>query len=360
MGAQVQYDALYGYAYRSNGVIAADGTVRYTGGALLEPDELGSPLRLFAGAAARRLGLTLTAQDEWTVLESLTVLVGFRFDAVQLPVSDARNVFTPTLVPALNPRAGLAWSVTDAVALRLLYSRSLRAPTVQELAETIPAHGFNRGRFEGNPELVLATVDAVELGVDWLGAVGDGHVRFAGGAFYDSYLNPIARVDTTGTSAPLRNRVPGVRAFGLEGEGQLELSARTRFWVNASWFRAEDLETPEPFRLITDVPQARFNIGATLPVGEHLNLDLLARFSSERRNNSRSVLEHVRRYTLPGQTIIGAQLRTEPLAGHFELALLGQNVFSQRYADDAPQPERLPGLVPREGAAAYLLGRVSY
>jgi len=79
----------------------------------------------------------------------------------------------------------------------------------------------------------------------------------------------------------------------------------------------------------------------------------VTRFASERRNDSRSVLELIRRYTLPGNTTVMAQLRTEPLFDRVELVLTGQNVFDFDYADDAVRPDRVTGGVPREGVLVF-------
>jgi hypothetical protein len=102
------------------------------------------------------------------------------------------------------------------------------------------------------------------------------------------------------------------------------------------------------------------NGGLSVPVGKWLNIDLVGRFASERRNNSRSVLELIRRYTLPGNATVTAQLRTEPLFDHLELIVLGQNVFNFEYYDDAVRPDRITAGVPRESWQAFLMAKVGF
>ena len=102
------------------------------------------------------------------------------------------------------------------------------------------------------------------------------------------------------------------------------------------------------------------NGGVSLPIGRWLNVDLVGRFASERRNNSRSVLELIRRYTLPGNATVTAQLRTEPLFDHLELALLGQNVFNFEYYDDPARPDRVTSGVPRETWMAFFQAKVGF
>jgi outer membrane receptor protein involved in Fe transport len=313
------------------------------------------------GPASKRMTLGFFAQDQWTVLAPLTLTFGVRVDVTQLPSADDDGAITGSkLVPSINPRVGLVFAATDTLVLKALYGRAFRSPTVQELAERIPDTDYNQGRFEGNPLLSPATVDTVELGVDLIQAAGDSRVRLRGNAFYERFNSPIVPVDTTGNIVPLRNRELGVRVYGIEAEARLEASKRANAWVNASFFRAEDLELPSQSRLLTDTPQARFNAGLSMPIGDWVNFDVVVRAGAERRNNSRSVLELIRRYKIPAYSLITAQLRTEPIAEHFEVALVAHNLFDHDLRDDVPRPDRVPGLLPREGQSAYLTLRARY
>jgi hypothetical protein len=87
---------------------------------------------------------------------------------------------------------------------------------------------------------------------------------------------------------------------------------------------------------------------------------VITRFASERRNDSRTVLELLRKYTLPPSTIFTVQLRTEPLFDHLVLAVLAQNVFNLDRADDAFRPDRVTGGVPREGLLVFGSARVVF
>jgi outer membrane receptor protein involved in Fe transport len=159
---------------------------------------------------------------------------------------------------------------------------------------------------------------------------------------------------------PYANRPLGEQAVGLEGEARLELTPRATVWLNTSWVRAEDLGTPASARLLTDVPQVRFNAGVSLPLGPYLAFDVVFRYASERRNNSRSVLELIRRYSLPAYATVAAQLRTELLFEHLELSVLGQNVFNMEYADDAARPDRVAAGVPRETVQVFANAKVVF
>ncbi|WP_426752777.1 TonB-dependent receptor domain-containing protein [Myxococcus sp. Y35] len=354
LGAVVEQQTLGTYEYETNYTL--DAQVRPEG--LARPEGLGD---LVGGPAARRLNVGLFAQDQWTVVNALTLTFGVRMDATQLPTVDASGAIDGTrFVTTFNPRVGLVFAATDALVLKALYGRAFRAPTLQELVERIPDTEYNQGRFEGNPRLQPATVDTFELGADLVQAAGDARVRLRANAYVALFGSPIVPVDTSGNIVPLRNRELGVRVYGVEGEARLEASKRAYAWLNASISRAEDLELPAQSRLLTDVPQARFNAGVSMPIGAYVNFDVVVRTGAERRNNSRSVLELIRRYKIPSYSLITAQLRTEPILDHFEVALVAHNLFDNDLRDDVPRPDRVPGLLPREGMSGYLTVRAQY
>lgn len=321
-------------------------------GMLTRPEGLRLPTedgRGGRGPAADRLGFGLWVGDTWTPVDVVSVHAGVRFDLTQLPRGDSFGQWTGSgFVPSFGPRLGLTVTPVRSLVLRGYYGRSFRAPSVAEYADPVPNNDFNQGRFVGNPQLEGAYIDSVEAGAEYLQGVGDGKLRLKANAFFERISNAIVQIDTSGNLVPYANRILGVQAVGLEGEARLELSRRLTGWVNVSWVRPEDLTTPVQARILTDVPQIRVNGGVSVPVGRWLNIDLIGRYVSERRNNSRSVLELIRRYTLPGFATFSAQLRTEPLFDHLEIVILGQNVFNFEYADDVPRPDRVTAGVPRE------------
>ncbi|RYZ37217.1 MAG: hypothetical protein EOO71_28900 [Myxococcaceae bacterium] len=356
LGFVAEQQSLANYAYTTNYTL--EGRLRPSPTA---PEGLVDLTELADGAASRRLNLGVSAQDQWTVLSALTLTFGLRVDATQLPDVDASGTLSGRrTVVRVNPRVGLVIAASDALVLKALYGRAFRPPTPQELVERIPDTDYNQGRFEGNPLLQPATVDTFELGADLLQAAGDTRVRVRGNAFLQNFSSPITPVDTSGNIVPLRNRELGVRVYGVEAEARLEASKRAAAWVNASLSRAQDLELPGQSRLLTDVPQARFNAGVSMPLGDWVNLDVVVRSGAERRNNSRSTLELIRRYKIPAYSLITAQLRSEPILEHFEVTLFAQNLFDHDLRDDVPRPDRITGLLPREGVSGYLTLRAFY
>ncbi|AKF82254.1 membrane protein [Myxococcus fulvus 124B02] len=357
VGAVVEQQSLGDYTYETNYTLDA----RVRPGGFTTPEGLADLLELAGGAASRRLTVGVFAQDQWTVIAPLTLTFGVRVDATQLPtVGTSGDITGTSFVARVNPRVGLVFSATDALVLKALYGRAFRAPTLQELVERIPDTDYNQGRFEGNPSLQPAIVDTFELGADLIQSAGEARVRLRANAYLELFSSPIVPVDTSGNIVPLRNRELGVRVYGIEGEARLEASKRANAWFNASISRAQDMELPSQSRLLTDTPQARFNAGVSMPIGAWVNFDVVVRTGAERRNNSRSVLELVRRYKIPAYSLVTAQIRTEPILDIWEVSLVAHNVFDHDLRDDVPRPDRVTGNLPREGMSGYLTVRAHF
>ncbi|MGI5865557.1 MAG: TonB-dependent receptor plug domain-containing protein [Myxococcales bacterium] len=330
--------------------------------------DLREPTGFTARQSMRELNRRLVAgafvQDVWRVHETLSLTLGLRADVTQLPKTSESGgevlIQGTRMVPSLNPRLGLVWSPGEGWNFKLLYGRAFRAPTMQELAERIPTTDLSQGRFEGDPGLKPATIDTVEAGVETATAVGENKVRLRANGFFNNFTDPIMAIDTSGNIIPLSNRKLGVRVWGAEAEVRFEISSRAYTFINYSWFRAIDLAAPEGFQYLVDVPQYRFNWAAQLPLGRHFDLAVLTQLGAERRNNARSQLETMRYYRIPAYALVGAQLRTEQIAEHFDFALTVQNLFQYELYDDVPRPDkgRMPGLLPREGLGAYLTARM--
>lgn len=356
-GASYEYRGVYDYAYLTNYDSLPVTTYRgpsvqaWKNAAGNEQAIAISP----ALPAGNRSAIGIFVGDTWRPIEALAIDVGLRLDLTQLPVADGAGGFSGSAFhPFFGPRAAISFAATPALLFKLSYGRMLRVPTVQELAETIPDSVPNQGRFVGNPALKPSITDTVEAGLDWMQAFGDARLKLKGSAFFTSIQDAIHPVDPSGNLVPYNNRTSGVFVFGADGEARLDVGRMGAF-LNASWFRGLDNGTPESAQLLTDTPQVRLNSGISVPLGPWFALDVNFRYGAERRNNQRTTLELLRRYTLPAYAIVGAQIRTEPLFDHVELAVSANNVFNFRLADDTARMDstRIPGGVPREGWGVF-------
>lgn len=356
-GLSYEYRGIHDYAYSTN--YDSLPVTTYRGPSLQTwHDASGNEQTILISAArpaGNRSAIGIFVGDTWRPIEALAIDVGLRVDLTQLPVGSGAASFSgSTFSPFFGPRVAISFAATPGLLLKLSYGRMLRTPTVQEYAETLPNSVPNQGRFVGNPSLKPSTTDTVEAGLDWMQGFGDARLKLRGSAFFTSISDAIHPVDPSGNLVPYANRTSGVFVFGADGEARLDVGRMGAF-VNASWFRALDNGTPESAQLITDVPQVRLNSGISVPLGPFLAFDVNFKYGAERRNNQRSTLELLRRYTLPAYAIVGAQLRTEPLFDHVELSLGASNVFNFALYDDAPRMDatRVPNGVPREGWGVF-------
>lgn len=360
LGLSASLERLPSYSYEVN----------FDQGQLFSKDALVTPsgyrARQAVSELASRLSLGAFVQDVWRITSALSVTLGLRLDALRLPdqvTLDAnRDVTSVTthFVPSLDPRVGLVFSPGEGWSFKLLYGRAMRAPTIEELTERVPTNDYTSGQFEGNPSLKPAIIDTLELGVETATAVGENKVRLRANGFFNNFTDPIMAIDVSGNIIPLSNRSLGVRVFGAEAELRFEVSSRAYSFINYSWFRATDLAAPEGFQYLTDVPQVRFNWATVVPLGRWLSFSVLAELGAERRNNARSKLEALRPFKIPAYAVVNAQLRSAPLLDHFELAVRARNLFNQTLSDDVPRPDRIPGLLPREGFSADVVARARF
>lgn len=339
----------------------ADGLLRHLPG--LQDNVYGDMLQQLDKLGMRsRLSAAVYAMDRWALLPELTLDVGLRAEVFQLPrPSDASSTGGDQvqMVPYVSPHVAVAYAPASPLVIKLQYARAVRPPTVSELTELVRSNELNHGRFSGNLGLRPPVEDDVELFADLVQVAGESRVHLRGGFFYQSFADAIAAVDLSGDVTPLSNRL-GVRSLGAEAEARMDISRRANVWLNASFFRDWDLETALPnYWLLTDLPQGRLNLGVSMPIGEWLDVDLTLETGTERRNDARSALEVLRRYRIPAYHLISAQVRTERLFDAFELALVVRNLFQQDLVDDPFRPDRVTGLVPREGLSAFLTVRMS-
>ncbi len=207
---------LYSYSYTTN---YDPKTNAYTGPALSRPDGLSYPFEQGAGAPARRLTVSASAEDRWTPIAPLTLELGVRLDLVQL-VSATNGVITgPGFAVGVGPRVGVAFTPLDALALKASYGRSFRAPTVQELTETVPDSDIDQGRTVGFGGLQPAYVDQVEAGFEYAQTIAEARLKLRGVGFFENFTNPITSVDTTGNLVPYANRAGRGAGGGRRGRG---------------------------------------------------------------------------------------------------------------------------------------------
>jgi outer membrane receptor protein involved in Fe transport len=254
------------------------------------------------------------------------------------------------------------WEIIENLNLKLLYATAFRAPTFEEKYDQTPLAfaDFSPGVHLGNPELLPEFIQTGETGLSYDFTFAGFRYRMGANAFYTQIRKSIDRIDESGTQEPMRNS-GGRDLLGYELDGRVEFTAGSYLYSTFGWFRAWqkvfDIDTgeelPEASTLITDVPQYRLNVGAHLEVGDVADLHMLTMFGGERRNNMRSTLESLRTFKIPAYALVHVSLRSKPIFDLFGFELSLYNLLDYPYKDDVARPDRVTGLLPREGVAAY-------
>lgn len=301
-----------------------------------------------------RLAAAVFLQDEWQLLKPLFITLGVRLSYF----SDV--AFDP--LTQITPRAGVVWEIIENLNLKLLYATAFRAPTFEEMYDQTPLafEDLSPGVHLGNPKLLPEFLQTGEAGLMYDFTFAGFRYRVGGNAFFTQIRKSIDRIDESGAQDPLQN-AGGRDILGYELDARVEFTAGSYMYCTFGWFRAwqkvfddeTGAEDTEAATLLTDVPQYRLNIGANLEIGEIADLHLLTMFGGERRNNMRSTLEAIRTYKIPAYALVNLSVRSKKMWDIFGVELSLRNVLDYRYLDDVPRPDRVVGLLPREGVGAY-------
>jgi outer membrane receptor protein involved in Fe transport len=300
--------------------------------------------------------------DAWQLLDGFFVDVGVAltsFSDVELD-----------LLSHTNPHLGVAWVLFDRLTLRASASSALRPPSwAERLDQTALSYlDFSAGGYVGEPDLAPEVLRSAELGYDYSFDLDAGRYTVWGTTFAHNVVSAIDRIDTNGNVEKPGN-YGGYDALGAEGGGRVTFRGGSAAWFNVSWLRSWFRAPPDldeaagmcallpgeqgtPCTLVTNVPQLRTNLGFRLDLGV-LDLSTWAVVGSERRNNARSTLEQLRPFRIEPYALVNVSARTKPLFGLVGAEASVFNLLDVRHRDDAPRPDRLTDLVPRDGVAAY-------
>jgi len=286
----------------------------------------------------------------------LSVTLGLRYDEY----SD----FGKTL----NPKGGLVLVPMEskdygAIYFKILYGEAFRAPTFQELYDQTQA--FKAGGVFGNSEILPETVETFEASMEYHTPYKP--LLFLLNGYYNTIKDNIAALNNSGTFPSERDRyknLNGIRVIGGELETRLNFDPRTYFFLNVSWFQAQDFGgfPPNENRItktfLLDIPQGRLNFGSNFEITRYLVWNNTIWVSSERFSNSRFAFERQedRKFSLPQYHIWNFSLSTtEDLWSDLFLQLNVFNVQDFRLMD--PSPFALPAFQNRSYPSTWIYGR---
>jgi iron complex outermembrane receptor protein len=259
--------------------------------------DIGGPVYMDKPFSSHRYGFFL--QDEFRLLDSLTLLAGARYDHYAFGDS-------------ANPRVGLIWRPLDTSTVKLLYGTAFRAPNVYE-------RFYSDGDFtaQASPRLRPESTDTLELDLEH-------YVTPAtrlGAAFYrytiDRLISP--------TQSPADGLLTYQNAQGVEGLG-MELEAEQRFasgihgLLSYSLQRTEDRQD----RLLTNSPQHMLKLHVSVPLwSDDYRLGLETLYFGPRKAKQGSVDD----YLLTNLTVNAS------LLSNVRLSFGIYNLWNARYAD---------------------------
>ena len=191
----------------------------------------------FAGSGGRQRTLAFLIQDNWTATENLNVNFGLRidhwknFDAHSATRPLATNIITDVVFPdrdepAISPRVAAIYQITPNTSVYGSYSRSFRAPTLNELYR-----GFRVGSIitQPNENLKAEYANTFEGGVN-INAI-ERRLNFRGNLFWTNVIDPVVSVTLATTPTLItrqRQNVGETRASGFELDAEFAVSRDLR------------------------------------------------------------------------------------------------------------------------------------
>lgn len=250
--------------------------------------------------------VSLYLQDDFQILDNLSLLIGARHDENSI----AGGATTPRVALIYHPKAGTT--------LKAMYGRAFRAPSLYESA--YPVAGEKLG-----PE----RLDMAEL--IWMQRLGKNALLTS--SLYRYYVDGLIDVVNDSASIVLNYRNLGeVRAQGLEATLDVRPAPRLRGYLNYSIGRAVDNDTGDQ---LTNSPDHLFKLGLAAEITSRVSAAAELRYESGRRTVSGTQTEPF--------LIANLNLETHPfgrtgvpggfgLLDGFDLALRVTNLFDTRYA----------------------------
>lgn len=206
-----------------------------------------------SGSGGREREFSIFAQDFWRATKKLTLNFGARFDTWEnhkalsttrtLATNQASVINFPTRNEnSFSPRIAALYQINDNFSLYGAYSKSFRAPTLNELYR-----GFRVGNVvtQANENLRAERADTFETGVNFVGFAKKLSLR--ANVFVTEIANPVVSVTLTTTPNVItrqRQNVGETRSRGLELDAEFAPRQNLRF--SASYLLVDSRVTDFP------------------------------------------------------------------------------------------------------------------
>ncbi len=201
--------------------------------------DVGGPSYLYIPYASTRYGAYV--QDEYLLLDALTLIAGARYD------------YNPLGGGSANPRLGLIWQALDSTTLKLLYGTAFRAPNVYERLYT------DQATTKENLGLAPEKIQTLEFILEHSFTPS---TRVSASLYRYKSNNLICQKIDTMSGMTFYDNVRSVSADGVELEAEQRFGNGVRARANYVWQQTED----GAGAILVNSPQhqAKFNLSAPL------------------------------------------------------------------------------------------------
>ena len=274
----------------------------------------------------------LFAQDEWRVIEPVSLYLGLRYDAWKVydgvsGAPDDRSYYPSNTKSEVSPKIAAVYRVLPGTTLRASVGQAFRAPTLYELYRSWQSYATT---YQSNPALKPEKVLTYEMGLEQY-LFGE-KTRLAVTA-YLSDIEDLIYYQTDGNTK-LRNNAGAARTYGLELEASQEVFDWFTLWANYTLTDTKITDNPtdieSEYERFAGIPRRVWNLGLDAR-NKWVSGSIAGHYSSKIYNDSdnRDDEEGVYGTYQPSLTV-DAKLTLTPHQG-LEVSLSVDNLFDREY-----------------------------
>lgn len=238
----------------------------------------------FSGGQESNWGFFL--QDEWRVIDPLTLYLGLRYDFWSL--SDGASGVPGRLTDydsqtdsELSPKLAAVWKALEDTTVRGSVGHAFRPPSLYDLYRS-----WQSGTtfYDSNPNLKPETSWGYELGVEQF--LFNRHTRLGMAGFWNDIEDMISyRTEIIGGNTHrVKTNAGKVRTYGVELEAEQRVTDWLSLWGNYTYTHAKVLENEtdpnSEGKKLTGIPQHMFNLGVDTKY-KWAKLSLIGRYFSK-------------------------------------------------------------------------------
>lgn len=272
------------------------------------------------------------AQDEWRIIDPLTLYIGARFDSWKVydgasGAPGAETSYKSNCESEFSPKIAAVWKVLPNTTVRGSVGSAFRAPNLYELYRTWQSWGTT---YRSNPKLKPETVWTYELGIDQYLFAKKTRLSLTG---YRNDIDDLIYYRIEG-SDKIRSNAGEGRTYGLELEASHRFADWLTVWGNLTYTDAQIIDnSTDPDsedKRITGIPKTTCNIGLKSQY-KWFKGDLIGRYFSKIYNNADNNDKEEGVYgTYEPAFIMDAKVTLGPWQGT-EISLSVDNIFDEEY-----------------------------